>query len=219
MEIELDKSFRERIFHAVIFEVTANIIIALSLAWLMNVSILQSGSLSVISALTATAWNFVFNKLITGNFRMGVSRQLIIKAVAQFLNKDEKDTAHQLMGKWNPEEETVETLFGSQQKERHYLPYPFFLAYPLEAAPDEALGDLSEWFFEKKYDGIRGQIILRNNQVFVWSRGEELVTDKFPEFETLYQHLPDGTVIECEDVVKHWLKTQYSETSELNIDK
>lgn len=142
--------------------------------------------------------NFVFNKLITGNFRMGVSRQLVIKALARFLNKDEKDTAHQLMGKWNPEEETVETLFGSQQKVRHYLPYPFFLAYPLEAAPDEALGDLSEWFFEKKYDGIRGQIIVRNNQVFVWSRGEELVTDKFPEFETLHQHLPDGTVIDGE---------------------
>lgn len=63
MEIELDKSFKERIFHAVIFEVTANLIIALSLAWLMNVSVLQSGSLSVISALTATVWNFIFNKL------------------------------------------------------------------------------------------------------------------------------------------------------------
>ncbi|MEG5461977.1 PACE efflux transporter [Enterobacter chuandaensis] len=63
MEIELDKSFKERIFHAVIFEVTANVIIALSLAWLMNVSVLQSGSLSVISALTATVWNFIFNKL------------------------------------------------------------------------------------------------------------------------------------------------------------
>ncbi|ENR0232254.1 PACE efflux transporter [Enterobacter bugandensis] len=62
MEIELNKSFKERIFHAVIFEVTANVIIALSLAWLMNVSVLQSGSLSLISALTATVWNFVFNK-------------------------------------------------------------------------------------------------------------------------------------------------------------
>ncbi|AFM59999.1 PACE efflux transporter [Enterobacter cloacae subsp. dissolvens] len=62
MEIELNKSFKERVFHAVIFEVTANVIIALSLAWLMNVSVLQSGSLSVISALAATAWNFVFNK-------------------------------------------------------------------------------------------------------------------------------------------------------------
>ncbi|HDR2399432.1 TPA: PACE efflux transporter [Enterobacter bugandensis] len=63
MEIELNKSFKERIFHAVIFEVTANVIIALSLAWLMNVSVLQSGSLSVISALTATVWNFFFSKL------------------------------------------------------------------------------------------------------------------------------------------------------------
>ncbi|WNI57727.1 PACE efflux transporter [Enterobacter bugandensis] len=63
MEIELNKSFKERIFHAVIFEVTANVIIALSLVWLMNVSVLQSGSLSVISALTATVWNFFFNKL------------------------------------------------------------------------------------------------------------------------------------------------------------
>ena len=63
MEIELNKSIKERIFHAVIFEVTANVIIALSLAWLMNVSVLQSGSLSVISALTATVWNFIFNKL------------------------------------------------------------------------------------------------------------------------------------------------------------
>ena len=63
MEIELNKSFKERVFHAVIFEVTANVIIALSLAWLMNVSVLQSGSLSVISALTATFWNFIFNKL------------------------------------------------------------------------------------------------------------------------------------------------------------
>lgn len=63
MEIELNKSVKERVFHAVIFEVTANVIIALSLAWLMNVSVLQSGLLSVISALTATVWNFIFNKL------------------------------------------------------------------------------------------------------------------------------------------------------------
>ncbi|MFW7194753.1 PACE efflux transporter [Enterobacter sp. BNK-29] len=63
MEIELNKSVKERVFHAVIFEVTANVIIALSLAWLMNVSVLQAGSLSVISALTATVWNFIFNKL------------------------------------------------------------------------------------------------------------------------------------------------------------
>lgn len=82
MEIELNKSVKERIFHAVIFEVIANVIIALSLAWLMNVSILQSGSLSVISALTATAWNFVFNKLfdsLQNKYRF--QRTLLVRAI------------------------------------------------------------------------------------------------------------------------------------------
>ncbi|HDC4523112.1 PACE efflux transporter [Enterobacter kobei] len=82
MEIELNKSVKERIFHAVIFEVIANVIIALSLAWLMNVSILQSGSLSVISALTATAWNFVFNKLFDSlQKKYRFQRTLLVRAI------------------------------------------------------------------------------------------------------------------------------------------
>ncbi|MCU6336887.1 PACE efflux transporter [Enterobacter quasiroggenkampii] len=81
MEIELDKSIKERIFHAVIFEVTSNVIIALSLAWLMNVSVLQSGSLSVISALTATSWNFVFNKLFDSlQKKYGFQRTFLVRA-------------------------------------------------------------------------------------------------------------------------------------------
>ena len=88
MEIELNKSVKERVFHAVIFEVTANVIIALSLAWLMNVSVLQSGSLSVISALTATVWNFIFNKLFdscrknisfSAHFSFAQSMRLVLK--------------------------------------------------------------------------------------------------------------------------------------------
>ncbi|MCK6876769.1 MULTISPECIES: PACE efflux transporter [Enterobacter] len=82
MEIELNKSFKERIFHAVIFEVTANVIIALSLAWLMNVSVLQSGSLSVISALTATVWNFVFNKFFDSlQKKHQFQRTFIVRAI------------------------------------------------------------------------------------------------------------------------------------------
>jgi len=143
--------------------------------------------------------NFVFNKLITGNFRMGLSKQLVIKALSIYLQKDEKEIAHRLMGKWNPEKETMESLFSeSSLVSKDYLPYPFFLAYPLEEEPSSFLGDIEEWFLEKKYDGIRGQIIVRNGQVFVWSRGEELLTDKFPEFHMLNQYLPDGTVIDGE---------------------
>ncbi|WP_395278563.1 PACE efflux transporter [Enterobacter bugandensis] len=82
MEIELNKSFKERIFHAVIFEVTANVIIALSLAWLMNVSVLQSGSLSVISALTATVWNFVFNKFFDAlQKKHQFQRKFLVRAI------------------------------------------------------------------------------------------------------------------------------------------
>lgn len=145
------------------------------------------------------AANFVFNKLITGNFRMGLSSQLLIRALARYLQKEEKDIAHQLMGKWDPGTETMLSLFpeaGAAAKD--HLPYPFFLAYPLEEEPSAALGNVEDWFFEKKYDGIRGQIIVRNGQVYVWSRGEELLTDKFPEFGALPTLLPHGTVIDGE---------------------
>ncbi|ANH82642.1 ATP-dependent DNA ligase [Niabella ginsenosidivorans] len=143
--------------------------------------------------------NFVFNKLITGNFRMGVSRQLVIRALAQHLEKDEKEIAHRLMGKWDPDHETPETLFEAPSAgQKIFLPYPFFLSYPLEGNPGATLGAIGDWYLEKKFDGIRGQLIVRNHQVFVWSRGEELVTDKFPEFDRLKELLPDGTVIDGE---------------------
>lgn len=140
---------------------------------------------------------FIFNKLITGNFRMGVSKQLVIKALAQFLEKEDTSVAHSLMGKWNPTTETLETLFTEEAGKKNYQPYPFYLAYPLENEI-ETLGEISDWFIEPKLDGIRGQLIVRDNSLFVWSRGEDLLTDKFPEFENLQNLLPDGTVIDGE---------------------
>ena len=143
--------------------------------------------------------NFVFNKLITGNFRMGLSKQSVIKALSIYLKKDAKEIAHRMMGKWDPETETMDSLFSDNAiVSKDYLPYPFFLAYPVEGEPNAVLGDITEWFLEKKYDGIRGQIIVRNQQVFTWSRGEELMTDKFPEFHVLNELLPNGTVIDGE---------------------
>lgn len=152
---------------------------------------------------------FVFNKLITGNFRMGVSRQLVVKALAQVLETEETDVAHRLMGKWSPREETMESLFSQEAvSNRHHQPYPFYLAYPLDVEDssepiyndrlNELLGDIGDWVIERKLDGIRGQIIVRNGELFVWSRGEDLLTDKFPEFLPLKEILPDGTVIDGE---------------------
>lgn len=141
---------------------------------------------------------FVFNKLITGNFRMGVSKQLVIKALAKHFGLEENHVAHKLMGHWDPWQISLpELLLEDTHMQRNYQPYPFFLAYQLEAEP-ESLGDVWEWQVEEKLDGIRGQIIVRNNELFVWSRGEELMTDKFPEFEPLRTLLPDGTVLDGE---------------------
>ena len=141
---------------------------------------------------------FVFNKLITGNFRMGVSKQLVIKALAKHFSLAENEVAHKLMGQWNPLETTLQDLlFHHDQESKNYQPYPFFLAYQLEGEP-ELLGDVKEWQVEEKLDGIRGQIIVRDGELFVWSRGEELMTDKFPEFEILKDRLPSGTVLDGE---------------------
>lgn len=155
-------------------------------------------------AIILSYWNslnrtelFIFNKLITGNFRMGVSKQLVVKALAQYLTKEETGIAHQLMGKWDPTKETMETLFAEDISAKFYQPYPFFLAYPLETAAEE-LGDVNDWIIEPKLDGIRGQMICRDNTLFVWSRGEDLLTDKFPEFGSLNEILPAGTVIDGE---------------------
>jgi DNA ligase-1 len=141
---------------------------------------------------------FVFNKLITGGFRIGVSQKLIVRALSRHLEEEENLIAHRLMGDWSPQNTTFEKLLVEpDENENLSRPYPFYLAYPLEEVP-ENLGNVNEWQIEYKWDGIRGQLILRNGEVFVWSRGEELVTERFPELEKLKDLLPTDCVIDGE---------------------
>jgi DNA ligase-1 len=141
---------------------------------------------------------FIFNKLITGAFRVGVSQQLVVKALAKYTDVKENVLAHLLMGSWSPAVTTLKGLLHEMSGKPDYSkPYPFYLAYALDENV-ESLGDPSAWMAERKWDGIRGQIIVRNRQLFVWSRGEELVTDKYPEYHSLLQMIPDGTVMDGE---------------------
>ena len=140
----------------------------------------------------------VFNKLITGGFRVGVSDKIITKALAKHYHIDENIVAHRLTGSWEARNNTLTILLSSKDSATDISkPYPFYLAYPLEVAPAE-LGAVDEWFIERKYDGIRGQVIVRDNTLFAWSRGEDLLTEKFVEFKDLVQSLPNGTVIDGE---------------------
>lgn len=141
---------------------------------------------------------FVFNKLITGGFRVGVSQKLMVRALAKYLDRDENVMAHRLMGNWTPEEITFAELLKSESESDDISkPYPFYLAYQLEENWNE-LGPTGQWQAEWKWDGIRGQVIVRNDELFVWSRGEELVTDKYPEYHAFASQLPNGTVLDGE---------------------
>ncbi len=139
---------------------------------------------------------FVFNKLITGSFRIGVSQKTIVNAIAKIADIPASVIAHRISGNWDPVSTSFKELL-SESVSDFSKPYPFYLAYALEDEP-ETLGDPNDWQAEWKWDGIRGQIIKRNNELFVWSRGEELMTDKFPEYYILKDLLPDGVVIDGE---------------------
>lgn len=148
-------------------------------------------------AMTKTE-RFVFNKIITGNFRIGVSQNSMVNALARTVELDASVIAHRISGNWDP----VTTSFSELLSEQHVStdiskPYPFYLAYAIE---DEVkvLGEPQEWQAEWKWDGIRGQMIKRNGELFVWSRGEELMTEKFPEYRALKNHLPNGVVLDGE---------------------
>ena len=141
---------------------------------------------------------FVFTKLITGGFRIGVSQKLMTRALSKATGIEEDILAYKLMGDWDPNRISFHDLV-LEEKESDYLskPYPFYLAYAVEEDVSD-LGDVNQWSVEHKWDGIRCQVILRNDELFVWSRGEELVTDKYPEFEAFVGVIPNGTVLDGE---------------------
>ncbi len=145
-----------------------------------------------------TSERFLFNKLITGGFRVGVSQKLMTRALARATGRDEADLAHRLMGDWTPETTTWHSLIeANDPSAAASRPYPFYLAHGLDGEADD-LGEPFAWHAEWKWDGFRGQLITRAGDHFVWSRGEELMTDRFPEFARARDFLPDGTVIDGE---------------------
>lgn len=141
---------------------------------------------------------FLLAKLLTGELRVGVSDTLAIRALAQHAGLPPATVAHRLMGGWEPSAASFAALLRPGDSEADASrPYPFFLASPLEEEP-EALGDRADWLAEWKWDGIRAQIVRRGGGAYLWSRGEELITDRFPDLSSAWSALPDGTVLDGE---------------------
>lgn len=158
-----------------------------------------------------TLSRLVCNKLITGSLRVGVSRLTVVRALAAVSGVDVKVIAQRLMGytdlRGQPDAAAFQALIaaaGDASTAHTGHPYPFFLAHPLvveDDALDSVLGACHDWLVEWKWDGIRAQLVCRAGQCWIWSRGEELVTDRFPELATLSAALPEGTVLDGEIVV------------------
>ena len=149
------------------------------------------------------AQRFVFNKLITGNFRVGVSALLVMRAISQAFELDAKVVAHRLTGEWSPSEAFWSQLIdGAHVESDRANPYPFFLAHPLEAPP-ESLGAREDWLVEWKWDGIRAQLIKRGDVLALWSRGDEPIGGQFPEIMADAPKLPnvvlDGEILAWKD--------------------
>lgn len=172
-----------------------------------------------------TLGRFLLIKLVGGGFRVGVSKLLVQRALAAHAGIDAKRVAQRMMGytdgKVPPSPERYEQLIakaeeGVAEQPDAGQPYPFFLAHQLDLPAElfsARLGPVEDWMVEWKYDGIRGQVVRRAGRVWVWSRGEELVTERFPEIEALAQALPDGTVIDGEILV--WKDEADPETGEV----
>lgn len=142
----------------------------------------------------------VYNKLITGAFRVGVSQLLVIRALSQLSELPTDVIAHRLMGEWTPSPEFFEKLLSPELESDETpvaRPYPFHLAHQIDFLPED-LGKISDWQAEWKWDGIRAQVIKRQDEVFIWSRGEDLMTERFPEIQDAAYELPNGTVLDGE---------------------
>lgn len=141
---------------------------------------------------------FIFNKLLGGSFRVGVSAQSLVNALARHYNIDADAIAHSIMGDWKIDEITFSELIEGKHTDTNLSkPYPFCLAYALEKEPED-LGNITHWQAEYKWDGIRAQLVKRDGEVFIWSRGEGLVTDQFPEIKEALLQWEGNFVIDGE---------------------
>jgi DNA ligase-1 len=157
----------------------------------------------------------VYNKLISGAFRVGVSQQLVVRALSQLSELPVDLITQRAMGDWEPTPEFFKHLIDPELEADETpiaRPYPFHLAHQLDGLPAD-LGDISNWQAEWKWDGIRAQVIKRKGEVFVWSRGEDLITDRFPEITDAAHSLPDGTVLDGE--VLPWIDGRVRPFTEL----
>jgi len=174
--------------------------------WIETISKINSVSREERKQLVLETWRkisqadcLVFNKLITGGLRIGVAKGLVTKAIERASGIPSAELWTKLAGSWHPDELTLEAITTRSDSGKSVAPYPFFLAYPIERDILNSYS-INDWQLEWKWDGIRAQIVKRNGEVAIWSRGDELISESFPEIVDAVHSLADGTVLDGEIV-------------------
>jgi DNA ligase-1 len=149
-----------------------------------------------------TVERFLFHKLITGGFRVGVGEGLVIRGLAEASGIPAPVLAHRLAGHWDPTPATFARVIDpSSDAPDPGRPYPFMLAHPIpEPVSEDTMGPIEDWLVEWKWDGVRAQLLHRSGEVLLWSRGQDIFTETFPEVTAAGRELPDGTVLDGEIV-------------------
>ncbi|MGI9527415.1 MAG: ATP-dependent DNA ligase [Weeksellaceae bacterium] len=173
--------------------------------WMKELKALKSKTDEEKKAYVLEAWDsleqqerLIFNKLIGGSFRIGISKKTLVNGLAKYSGIEANQLMHSIIGNWDIDSISFDELIsGEHINYDDSKPYPFCLAYSLEKDLEE-LGEPKDWQIEYKWDGIRGQIVKRNGKIFIWSRGEELVTAQFPELVETFKNETEDFVIDGE---------------------
>jgi DNA ligase-1 len=184
--------------------------------WMARLLALRGRPPEEVQAALKTAWSeldspsrLIFNKLITGGLRVGVSKLTVTRAIARVGGLEHPLVAQRLMGYTDanaqPDAQSYLALIAPLAAEHTGAspagqPYPFFLAHALSEPPAH-LGSPDDWLIEWKWDGIRAQVVLEGERCWIWSRGEELVTERFPELIHAARHWVDQDPQRAQGVV------------------
>jgi len=135
---------------------------------------------------------YTFNKLLGGGIRIGASKKNVLKALSRTVHLDVDILEQRLLGTWEPTKIAYDALVNPDDiAGKGTCPYPFFLASPIQDV-DATLMPFSDWQIEPKWDGIRAQLVHRQEGTQLWSRGNDLISDQFPDILDSASELPYG---------------------------
>ncbi len=140
-------------------------------------------------------------KIMTGDLRIGLKESLVEEAIAKAfaVTLKEVQRTNMLLGDIGETLRLAAAGKLAEAKMRLFHPLGFMLASPAESAED-ALSYFPDALVEDKYDGIRAQAHCSGEEVRIFSRTRDDITESFPELRDGLADLPQNLILDGEIV-------------------